>query len=225
MKNKNKVYWFLPIALLFIILGISVSASVHSLGRKTGSNGAYTYQINERKDGYIEAKIHVIPQLDSAEFQGYVQANEERIRNLIHQGGEPIDVQVTLKRPLAADEIQLLASETTLQVESFLLVGKGTNNEQVTSIIYGDLSEIPSREEGPRGQSVEYLGVMVLQGKIVPSISELGKLSADNRIYMVDTTMSEVRELIQNDSRLSGQPIESISAPSPFWELMWGPES
>lgn len=211
----------LPSIFAGLLLVLGMSATVYSSGRKSGPNNAYIYQVIERKDGSVEATIHIIPDPESTEFQKYLQANYDRIQQLIGTGGDLIEIQVTLKQPLPTDEIRDMATKVGLRVESFLLVGNGPEGEKVSSIIYGDLSEIPSAEIGPRGQSVVYLGVMLLQGRIAPTVEGLGQLSLDERVYLADTTLNEVRSLIQRDSRLSGKQIESISAPSPFWDLMW----
>ncbi|HLF24810.1 MAG TPA: hypothetical protein VJG32_00620 [Anaerolineae bacterium] len=182
----------IPLVLLF-----GVGATFYALGYELGSGGAYTYQVHERKDGAVEVKIRLIPLLGSAALQNYERANVARIKALLARAGDPVEVQVTLRHPLAPDEVRGLAADAGLHVKSFLLVGQGANGEKSTSIVNADLSDIPAQEAGPRGQSIQYLGVMVLQGAIAPNADNLGRLVEDPRVYLVDTTMGEVRELVQ----------------------------
>ncbi len=207
----------IPFLLLF-----GAGATFYFSGYEVGPGGTYTYRVEERKDGAIEAKIQVIPLLGSVAMQKYEQANAARVKALVARGGDPIEVQVTLRRPLPAEEVRSLATSVGLTVKDFLLVGKGPNAERVTSIINADLSKIPEEEVGPRGQSIKYLGVMILRGIVAPTPEGLGKLANDPRVYLADTTPAEVRDLIQHSPRWSGKAIESVSVPSPFWELAWG---
>ena len=219
MKTK---YVILFTVLVCFVLGMRYT--VYSDDRRTAPNNAYTYEVTERKDGSVEVEVQIEPHLSSAAFQAYVQANQERVKQILAAGGDPIEVQITLKQPLAAPDIQKWMANVGLQVASFLVVGSGPNGEKVSSILYGDLTEVPTSEAGPRGQAIVYDGVMVLQGKIAPTAAGLGQLVADERVYLVDTTMAEIHDLLEADSSLAGKPVESIGIPSPFWELMWDEE-
>lgn len=207
----------IPLLLLF-----GVGATFYFSDLQIGPGGTYIYRVKERSDGAVEARIYVIPLLGSTAIQKYEQANAARVTALIDRGGDPIEVQVTLRRPLPAKDVRSLATGVGLTVKDFLLVGRGPNGEKVTSIINADPSEIPEEEVGPRGQSIEYLGVMILRGIVAPNPEGLGRLANDPRVYLADTTPAEVRDLIQHSPRWSGKAIESISVPAPFWELAWG---
>lgn len=210
------------IAVVPLLLLFGVGATFYLSGYEIGPGGAYIYRVEERKDGAVEARIQMIPLLDPVAMQKYKQVNAARVEALVVRGGDPIEVQVTLRRPLPAEDVRSLATSVGLTVKDFLLVGQGPNGEKVTSIINADLSEIPEEEVGPRGQSIEYLGVMILRGIVAPSPSGLGQLANDPRVYLADTTLAEVRNLIQHSPRWSGKAIESVSVPAPFWELAWG---
>jgi len=215
----KKVHLLIVIPLL---LSISIAATFYVTDGEVGPNGAYTFRVSERKDGAVEVKIHLLPLLGSIALQNYESANVARVRALLARDSEPVEVQVTLRHPLGADEARMFVDSVGLKVTSFLLVGKGSNGEKATTIINSDLSEVPDSETGPRDQSIKYLGVMVLQGTIAPTAKDLGQLAADDRVYLADTTLNEVRSLVRRDPRWSSKVIESVSAPSPFWDLAWG---
>jgi hypothetical protein len=210
------------LALISLVLLFTVAATSVFAGYEFGPGAAYTYQTSERKDGALEIKIRLVPLLGSAALTNYEAANAARVKVLLAQGGDPIEVQVTLRHPLGAEEARALVESVGLKVESFLLVGKGADGAKATSIINADLSEVPAGEQGPRGQAIEYGGVMILQGTIAPTVEGLGRLATDDRVYLADTTMIEVAQLVKRDARWLDKPIENISVPSPFWELAWG---
>lgn len=216
MKKRHLLVLF-PFLLLFTVAATTAFASY-----EFGPGVAYTYQTSERKDGALEIKIRLVPLQGSAALTNYEAANAARVKALLAQGGDPLEVQVTLRRPLGAEEVRALTESAGLKVESFLLVGKGADGAKVASIINADLSEIPDSEQGPRGQAIEYLGVMVLQGTIAPTAEGLGRLTNDDRVYLADTTMNEVEQLVKRDARWLNKPVENVSGPSPFWELAWG---
>ncbi|MCS6844673.1 MAG: hypothetical protein NZ528_10205, partial [Caldilineales bacterium] len=58
-------------------------------------------------------------------------------------------------------------------------------------------------------------GFMVVDGVLTVSEQSLGRLLADPRVYLVDTTAYEVQKLV-------GVADAAVRLPTPFWDLDWG---
>ena len=72
-----------------------------------------------------------------------------------------------------------------------------------------------------KGEQLTLAGVMLIQGTAQNS-QGLAQLLADKRIFLVDTSEVEVRDLIasRHASIAAGKQL-TISRPSPFWSFDW----
>lgn len=60
-------------------------------------------------------------------------------------------------------------------------------------------------------------GFMVVDGVLTISEASLGKLLADERVYLADTTAYEAQAL-------AGVTGAEVHLPTPFWDMDWGQE-
>ncbi|MDL1897566.1 hypothetical protein FBQ82_14975 [Anaerolineae bacterium CFX7] len=159
----------------------------------------------------------------------YRQANRRRIRELAERGMTDIPVQITFNHPLPQAEARTLAAEVGLTVKDFVMVGRSeVSKQRGTHFTLGALDKAVrfhrdiNPPDSPAGtDNLVLVGVMVINGTVADSAG-LERLEADNRIYLVDTTEVQVRELLQKQHRawLDGKTVV-VAVPSPYWSLDW----
>lgn len=189
-----------------------------------GETDSFRYTVQGERNGNLYVNISVNFD-DSATHQKYVSANRQRGRNLASKGQLSVPVRITFARPLPLDETRLLVQETGLDITSFALVGRSSiNGQKGFHVEFSGLDkDIPMRKNmDPMGQGEELVlkGVMVIYGKTSPH--GLARLLDDPRVYLVDTSEVQLRELLvqKHSSAIAGKELV-FSVPSPFWNLDW----
>lgn len=222
MKIRKVPLTILGVCALLLVSVVTVLASP----LQVEPDLSFLYRIQERKDGTLQVSVASLPD-DQVTMTRYKQANLRRTQTLLRQpeslGAKPLFVQITFTRPLPWTEAQALTALAGMQVESVLLVGRGTQNEKATILLNQSLRD-PLPEDlaqGPRGQSTAIQGVMVLQGYVNPTTESLGRLYSDARIELLDTTASQVTNALERNPVWRGKPIAGIALPSPYWDLAW----
>ena len=173
-------------------------------------------------------EMHIVVSVDLNDpkaLQAYRDANTARGRALIARGeAKAIWVQVTFARPLPADEVRTLVEETGFEVENYLRVGRASNGERVIHIRVGPIGDdVPETVYDPLWNVEKtYAGIMTLQGTVETTERGLGRWLVDERVYLIDTTGEEVRELAtqRHASAVAGREIV-VGVESPYWNFDW----
>jgi len=211
-----------------------------------GEGTAFRYAGHVLDNGMMDIGVSVDLN-DPKAMQVYREANAARGRALIARGeAKAIWVQVTFARPLPADEVRTLVEETGFQVESFLMVGHTSDGGKMCMILISPIGEDFPEELAKTlsWQEIETLvydkgyvppaviddpmapatlnGVMLLQGQIETTEQGLGRWLADERVYLIDTTGEEARELAaqRHANAVAGREIV-VELESPFWNFDW----
>lgn len=225
--NNVKVVLSLAIALLalvgFLFSGLAQVLSDHFI--QTSPDGVFQYAVKHR-DG-ASAEIEVMFDLDDpAALARYLQANEVRAETLLNSAqGERLWTTITFARPLAVEELQALLQDTAIEPVSYTLVGWTRTGQRMGSTIFADSPDaafdlegavqavLPTHPEAP-DYGAQIAGLMVVDGYILISDQGLGKLMADERVLLVDTTAYEAQ-------KLAGMGRASVHLPTPFWNMDW----
>lgn len=154
----------------------------------------------------------------------YRQANRRRNQALSESATTNIPVQITFQRPLPQAEARALTAKAGLTVKDFTMVGHSeTSKQRGGHFELGPLDkEVETQQDmGPDQEKLILAGVMIINGTVADGAG-LKRLEADNRIYLVDTTEVQVRELLQKQHRawLNGKTVV-VAVPSPYWRLDW----
>lgn len=226
---KSRKLW-----LSLALLGVMIAASAVMLLRPfeayggrpiiRGESMAFRYAGHVLDNGMMHIGVSVDLNNPKA-MQAYKEANDARARALIAQGEvKPIWVQVTFSRPLPADEVRTLVKETGFQVENYNMVGRASNGERVVHVQVGTIGDdVPDRAYDPHWNvEITYAGIMLLQGAVETTERGLGRWLVDERVYLIDTTGEEVRELAaqRHANVVAGREIV-VGLESPFWNFDW----
>lgn len=190
-----------------------------------GETDSFRYTVQEERNASLYVNISVNLD-DPIALQKYLAANQQRGRNLAAKGPSPIPVRVTFLRPLPLDEARTLVHKTGLDVTSFAMVGYSSlNGRKGMHIEFSSLDKdvFLRRNIDPTGQGEELVlkGVMVLYGEL-KNPQGLMLLLDDPRVYLADTSETQVRELLAQKHRSAIMGKELVfSVPSPFWNLDW----
>lgn len=181
----------------------------------------YSAQVEGTDNLYVNVSID----FDNPDaLKKYRLANQQRGKQLHEQDRRDIPVQITFKRPMPQAEARALAEQTALTVQDFTMVGHSAITKQRGGhFTLGTLND-PVQVEQNMGANQERLileGVMVIKGTVA-NAAGLRQLEGDERIYLVDTSEAQVRELLNKHHRawVKNKTIV-VAVPSPFWNLDW----
>lgn len=154
----------------------------------------------------------------------YHLANQLRGKQLHEHDLRDIPVQITFKQPLAQADARALAEQAGLTVQDFTMVGHSAVSKQRGGHFTLGTLDAPvqvERNMGPNQEKLILEGVMVIKGAIATGAG-LQRLEGDKRIYLVDTSEAQVRELLQkrHQAWVKNKTIV-VAVPSPFWKLDW----
>lgn len=156
----------------------------------------------------------------------YRQVNEQRAMRLAKEKRKEVPVSITFAHPVPQGEAHALALQAGLEVRQFIMVGHSNlTGERGTFGTLGALDKtVEHVREINRMAGEERLvleGVMVVEGRL-RNAKALPELLSDKRIYLVDTSEFEVRQVLaqQHAATTVGKTIV-VSVPSPFWKLDW----
>ena len=220
---KNKKIW---IGITFLGLTLMIASTAILLrkppeffaGRPIfyGETTIYRYsgEVLEHT-GDVLVNVYYIGDGDPEALRAYREANIKRGHALITQGDiRLIWVQVTFAYPVPIAEVRSLIEETGFQVEDFLMAGRNPQGDRTWCIdATGNIAQ-PACDPD--------LGIMLLKGWVETTEQGLGRWLADDRVYMVDTTGVEIRELLaqRHADIVAGRKI-IVSPESPLWRLDW----
>lgn len=220
---KNKKIWigitFLGLTLMIASTAILLRKPSESFAGRPifyGETTIYRYsgEVLEHT-GDVLVNVYYIGDGDPEALRAYREANIKRGHALITQGDiRLIWVQVTFAYPVPIAEVRSLIEETGFQVEDFLMAGRNPQGDRTWCIdATGNIAQ-PACDPD--------LGIMLLKGWVETTEQGLGRWLADDRVYMVDTTGVEIRELLaqRHADIVAGRKI-IVSPESPLWRLDW----
>ncbi|MDW8325338.1 MAG: hypothetical protein RMK99_02125 [Anaerolineales bacterium] len=186
----------------------------------------YTYEAGNGREITI-AKVSV--NFSKSEIlDAYRRLNQQYAASLIgrtSQQPRDVDVALTFTRPLSFEEVMEIRRNTGLSAQLYTVVAMNEDDEKGTlTVVAGEDSAISMSKanEMIASQGFKFMGIMVIHGKISNSQGGLGRLLADNRIYLVDMTANRVREdLLANGEHLDQVREMYVHIPSPFWDMPW----
>jgi hypothetical protein len=222
---KNKKLW---IGITFLGLTLMVASAAILLrkppevyaGRPIFHGETTTYRYSGEvleHTGDVLVNVYYIGDGDPETLRAYREANIKRSHALIAQGdARLIWVQVTFAHPVPVAEVRSLVEETGFQVQDFLLAGRNSQGGKAWCVDFtGDFDQSD-------GFCAGLEGIMLLKGWVETTEQGLGQWLADDRVYMIDTTAVEVRELAaqRHADVVTGRKI-IVGIESPFWRLDW----
>lgn len=181
----------------------------------------YSAQVEGADNLYVNVSID----FDNPDaLKKYRLANQQRGKQLDEQDVRDIPVQITFKQPMPQAEARALAEQAGLTVQDFTMVGHSAVSKQRGGhFTLGTLDDpVPAEQNmGPNQEKLILEGVMVIKGTVATGAG-LQRLEADKRIYLVDTSEAQVRELLNKHHRawVKNKTIV-VAVPSPFWKLDW----
>ncbi|MDL1897565.1 hypothetical protein FBQ82_14970 [Anaerolineae bacterium CFX7] len=222
-KRKVLIGAFVLMGILGAMLLTTQSAYLAPLFVQ-GETESYRYTAQgERNNLYITVSVNFD---DAATLQKYRRVNQRRGEQLSKQNKKDIPLLLTFAHPLPLAQARELVRQTDLDVSSYMMVGHSSlSGERGTYINFETLEQdvelARNVDSTGNGEQLLLEGVMVIQARLRDS-SALGKLLRDERIYLVDTTEFEVRELLsqRHAAMIKGKAID-VTVPSPFWNLDW----
>jgi len=182
-----------------------------TLARIIGENQAYSYELQENKEGSLQARVN----LDFASkgvLENYISHNKHLLSNLVSQN-ERIVATITLNSPISEDEFAQLIDQTNSDVISYSVFGQNESGETVSAYIW------PQEREGNEllaAENIQIDGIMA--ATIYVDSNELNSLKNNQQIALLDLVANEIKaeiELTQNKLI----ELDEIFVPSPAWEI------
>lgn len=189
-----------------------------------GETSSFRYSGQVERNGNLHATVSVDFDRPAA-LQAYIAANQQRGRALALAGQGPVPVRITFARPLSQAEVQALARETGLTVDSFMMVGRtAIGDKRATHVSFRSIDEdVPLVRPDLTGNGDDFVlkGVMVVYATLKDA-RNLTRLLDDAHIYLVDSSEVELREVFatRHAIAVAGRDM-TMSAPSPYWKLNW----
>ncbi|MGH9878431.1 MAG: hypothetical protein ACRD5H_12410 [Nitrososphaerales archaeon] len=221
-----KVLLLISVVITLGVIGHRPAPVQSDTGIYRGPGGLYDYGIARRADR--PAEIHVVLELeDKMAVERYRQASNTRAQVLLKSApGERLYTVITFAKPLPPNETVALLKEAEVEPVSYTQVGWTAAGERMGSTIFAspdfDLEKLAreaisaSSEQDPLA-GARTTGFMVVDGYITISEQSLGRLLADERVYLVDTTAYEVQQLVGSEADGA-----TFVLSTPFWSMDWG---
>lgn len=216
----------MALALGLVFLGPRVASVLSGGFTRPAPGGAFEYAVH-REYGSVEIDVTFSGRGDQADVQRYLDANAARAQALLRSAaGERLRTTITFAQPLAAREVEELLRDAGVEAASYTQVGWTADGQRMASTIFKEpgatdfdleraaLEAISSDPAAP-DHGATMAGFMVVDGVMTISEQSLGRLLADPRVYLVDTTAYEAQKLV-------GAADAVVRLPTPFWDLDWG---
>ena len=208
------------------LLGPRIATVLSGSFTQSAPSGAFQYAV-QREHGSVEIDVTFNGNGGQADVQRYVQVNMARAQALLQEAaGERLWTTITFTKPLTAQEVEQLLRDAGVEAASYTQVGWTTTGQRMASAIFShpgssdfDLERLAQEAISSDLAAPDYgaamAGFMVVDGVMTISEASLGKLLADERVYLVDTTAYEAQKVV-------GVPTAEVHLPTPFWDMDWG---
>lgn len=215
------------VAIVLGLFGRKPALAYTGTASYSGLNGAYKYVVAYRDSKADEVQI-VLDLGDTTAVELYRQASNQRSLELLASvQSQRLWATITFVKPLSINEALSLAKEAGVESASYTQVGWTASGERTGSTIFvspdSDIEKLASQAlvassaEDPIF-GARMAGFILVEGYITISEESLGKLLTDERVYLVDTTAHEVKNLLGEAAHQD----TVFHLPSPFWGMDWG---
>ncbi len=216
----------LPVLVLSVVIRVGEATTITVTHQM--DNGVWRYSYENRSGQAISLAKVDVNFSEPGILETYQRLNQQYAANLIEhtsQQTRDVDVVLTFSRPLSFEEVSGIRQDMDLSVQLYTVVAMDESDEKgaLTVVAKEDSSlDMSQANEIIASQGFRLMGIMVVHGRISNSPAGLGKLLADNRIYLVDTTANRVLDdLLANGELISQSSEMYVHIPSPFWDMPW----
>lgn len=225
-RNFKIVATGVVLALSLWLLGPRIATVLSDSFTQSAPSGAFQYAVHH-KVGSVEIDVTFNDTSGQADVQRYMEANAARAEALLQSAtGKRLWTTITFVQPLTTQEMGLLLKGAGVEAASYTQVGWTTTGQRMASTIFVDpgrpdfdlersARDAISSDPAAPDYGARMAGFMVVDGVMTISEASLGKLLADERVYLVDTTAYEAQEVV-------GVPKAEVYLPTPFWDMDWG---
>lgn len=231
MFHSKKLLWLIACSIMVGFAFVLVAHASASMPRamRAMDGGLWRYSVERNHNtGAVLAKI-AVDFADPNVAIAYKQLNQQYASGMISKSfdqARDVDVTLTFTSPLSWEDVVAIRKETGLSVQLYTFAALNEQGEKgsLTGVAGVDSSvDIRKATEIITSQGYRLQGVMMIRGKIPNTPDGLGKLMADNRIYLIDLMANRVRENLLERGDLGDGLDERIyvHAPSPFWDMDW----
>ena len=225
-RNFKIVATGVVLALSLWLLGPRIATVLSDSFTQSAPSGAFQYAVHH-KVGSVEIDVTFNDTGGQADVQRYMEANAARAEALLQSAtGERLWTTITFVQPLTTQEMDLLLKGAGVEAASYTQVGWTTTGQRMGSTIFVDpgrpdfdlersVRDAISSDPAAPDYGARMAGFMAVDGVMTISEASLGKLLADERVYLVDTTAYEAQKVV-------GVPTAEVHLPTPFWDMDWG---
>jgi hypothetical protein len=221
----RRIRILIAIAICFVgLMGLLRTRALSDTGMHTGPNGAYCYFVENTGEG-LDIGV-TIDTRDPNAWNRYLQLNDDRNQLLIEsRSNERLFATITFSSPLPLQEVSKLLIEAQVEPVDYTQVGWTASGQRLGSTIWANpdrriadlaVEAVTATSEDEPVAGARMAGFLVVSGYIAVSDESLGKLLADERVYVVDTTAWEIQQALGPASRNA-----AFSLPTPFWGMDW----
>lgn len=238
-RHSRRISWRMAVgsiligiaALLAIAWFTSVNQTQASQGItvvKEGSFPDWSYQALREEDGFVLTKVRYDDN-SVAGIKAYAKANEGMAQRLIARGQASLEVEITFRRLLSADEFREVITRSGVPLSRIstyhmraigsdgqwlTMGGTPTNSELISQAAVIDRQMANIRRHVPDAQ---FQGVAYLEATITPD--EYQRLLAHESVFMIDVTKSEIRVALQGIVPINGAHGLGVLSAKPFWAM------
>ncbi len=210
------------------LLGPRIVTVLSGSFTQSAPSGAFQYAV-QRGHASVEIDVTFNDNGGQADVQRYVQVNMARAQALLQSAaGERLWTTITFTKPLTAQEVEQLLKDAGVEAASYTQVGWTATGQRMASTIFRDpvapdfnlkqlAQDAISSDPATPDYNTRMAGFMIVDGVMTISEQGLGRLLADPRVYLADTTAYEVQKLV-------GVTEAAVHLPTPFWNMDWGAE-
>lgn len=192
--------------------------------RIPSEDGEFMVIVDRDSGTTVNVNLH-----DPTPRDAYFAANRKRIAELLAAPpGSPVEVTVTFQKPVDWEEFVALRDDVGLQPWSYTFAEIRPEGQKwaLDHSVVPDDELIASAHREADYAGVRLLGMMVAEGTIPVSAEGLGKLAADPRVLLADTTSVEAIQILEEHG-IAVPPKDDradVHIPSPYWNLDWLPQ-
>lgn len=206
------------VILIAALVGMAALSVAHASNPPPPDQPAYT--VEQLPCGYLRVRVQV-DLADRAARDRYAAQQRAEALVLARSGIGSVPVQVTFARPLSVEELRLLAQYTGLVAELVIFEARDVNQKQHTVAARGtgaNLIDLDSLIPGLNMRDLHLVGVTAVRGTVPASVSGLGQLATDARVYVPDVTPYRLATEVAARYGVEVDKVQ-VSVPTPHWYI------
>lgn len=206
------------VILIAALVGMAALSVAHASNPPPPDQPAYT--VDQLPCGYLRVQVQV-DLADRAARDRYAAQQRAEALVLARSGIGSVPVQVTFARPLSVEELRLLAQHTGLVAELVIFEARDVNQKQHTVAARrtgANLIDLNSLIPGLNMRDLQLVGVTAVRGTVPASVSGLGQLATDARVYVPDVTPYRLATEMAARYGVEVDKVQ-VSVPTPHWYI------